>query len=153
MLILEKYGLESAQFVNKAKSSIVLGDGALRRTQSFEGIELRWKWQLFLFTYLGIPMFNCWPTKGLLQATYDSLKGEMVVLWTGTCDQKKLVVPSMSAMCKPIKEGGLGLRCLRVMNKAAISCKLEAKVSDFISNGKWCLQAIFERLSRMWQNR
>ena len=40
--------------------------------------------------------------------------------WTGRSDKKKLVAPSSANMCRSIEEGGLGLRSLKSMNRAAL---------------------------------
>lgn len=41
-------------------------------------------------------------------------------IWTGAFDKKSCVCPSYEDMCKPEKEGGLGIWCLRAMNKVAV---------------------------------
>ena len=41
-------------------------------------------------------------------------------IWTGRCDKKKLVAPSMADMCRPLEERCLGLCSLKEMNRAAL---------------------------------
>ena len=57
-----------------------------------------------------------WPVF-LLKKLDQSIKK---ILWTGSCDKRKQVVPSLEDMCRPTNEGGLNLRSLRALNRAAL---------------------------------
>jgi len=40
-------------------------------------------------------------------------------VWSGDCSKRKLVTVSWSKICRPLEEGGLGLRSLTKLNEAA----------------------------------
>lgn len=40
-------------------------------------------------------------------------------IWTGICDKRKVMVPSLEDMCKPYEEGGYALRSLKTVNRVA----------------------------------
>ncbi|XP_019423031.1 PREDICTED: uncharacterized protein LOC109332502 [Lupinus angustifolius] len=90
------------------------------------------------FSYLGVPILYGKPRRVHLQAIADrilsklanwkgaslSIMGRVEIvknfIWSGSIAQKKICTVAWSKMCSPISEGGLGLRSLRQMNRAAL---------------------------------
>ncbi|KEH26406.1 hypothetical protein MTR_6g054200 [Medicago truncatula] len=72
------------------------------------------------FTYLAVPVFRGKPQYIDFQplADKDMVKWMRNFIWSGDLNQKKLVLVAWHKLCKPFKEGGLGVRKLSDIKEA-----------------------------------
>lgn len=84
---------------------------------------------LVKFVLNSLPIYNMsihrWPKRVIKEC-------ERIIrnfLWTGDPSQRKQIVLKWNKVCSPIKEGGLGIRRLEVINKALLM-KLVSKIQN-----------------------
>lgn len=76
MSILEEYNANSGQYINKAKSKIYFGKGAMQRKAAIAQI-LGMSTDDAPFNYLGVPIFKGHPKKFHLQPIVDKVRNRM----------------------------------------------------------------------------
>ncbi|KAK9275492.1 hypothetical protein L1049_022759 [Liquidambar formosana] len=74
--LLDKYGLNSGQIVNRAKSKVLLGKAALHRSQQIL-VATGMQSESFPFTYLGVPLFKGKPKRKFLQPIADKIRSKL----------------------------------------------------------------------------
>ncbi|XP_019425141.1 PREDICTED: uncharacterized protein LOC109334024 [Lupinus angustifolius] len=132
------YAQASGQEINIAKCKFYAGNFSARKK------DLIASWLGFHagsipFNYLGVPLFKGRPKRIHLQPIADRILKKNVILervlsiyyghvdkgirnfiWAGDIKKRKIVTVAWSKVCSPILDGGLGLRSVKLMNKASL---------------------------------
>ncbi|KAF9612720.1 hypothetical protein IFM89_003262 [Coptis chinensis] len=115
--LLQKYKEAAGQDTNKSKCNLFMGGITLGRRRAITQ-ELGVEEGALPETYLGVPIFMVykWPMS-LIEEAEKAMRN---LLWTGNPAERKKTTVSWDKVCKPVEEGGLGIRKLKDINIAML---------------------------------